>query len=107
MGDYLSKPYRHPDERRTTRVLNKLRSTRTTEPTLEDRTAGAAALAAFALDGFRTAAADLEAAADQQEAVAAEVAAEIDRLVDLEGAALSQAFDARSAARKIRDLVSL
>jgi hypothetical protein len=106
VGHHLSKPIR-PNERSTTpvSVLSKLRSG-STAPTLEDRAAGAAALAAYATDAFTAAADDLEAAAEQADDVVAELENEIDRIVDLQNAADRQAFTARRTAAKIRELLA-
>jgi hypothetical protein len=71
---------------------------------LEDRSNGASALAAYAVDRFTRTARDLEEAARLHEAVAAEAGAEILVLQDLADVALDEMDSARSAASKIKSI---
>ncbi len=77
-----------------------------TKPSLEERSLAASATAAAALSTFELAAADLDYAAEQQDAVAAEAQAEIDRLTLLRDGALDESARHEHAASKIRALVA-
>lgn len=105
VGDRLM--YRPPTERSTTRVsaLSRLRGRNTSAtPTIEDRLGESLARSAFAVSQFEEAASELEAAAVEQESVAAMAQDEIDRLADLQDTAAFEAAQARRAAGRIRGL---
>lgn len=77
----------------------------TAAPTLEERSASAAATAASALSVFQLAAADLDRAADEQAAIRDEALAEAERLLDVRDAADEAMFKNRLQATKIREFV--
>ena len=74
-------------------------------PTLEERSASAAATAASALSIFQLAASDLDRAADELATVRDEAEAEADRLLEISSAADQQMFHNRLQATRIREFV--
>jgi hypothetical protein len=106
MGDRLK--FRPPTERRTTRMsaLSKLRGRSTPAPaSLEDRLSESLTRSAFAVHSFIEAAEELDACAEEQETVAAELQYEIDRLDDLQVIAFEEVDSARAIAGRLRGLV--
>lgn len=80
-------------------------STATAAPTLEERSASAAATAASALSVFQLAASDLDRAANELTEVCNEAEQEAERLLAISEAAEQQAFQNRLQATKIREFV--
>lgn len=81
-----------------------LLSRKSTTPSHEERLGAAAAKAGAALSIFHEAAADLEAAAEEQLVIEAELSAEIDRLEDLAVDAAANAASNQDAALRVRSL---
>jgi hypothetical protein len=75
------------------------------ELTLEERSASALAIHESAVSAFRLTADDLELAANEHAAIAADAQAEIDRLIVLRDNAVLDEEESRGGANKIRELI--
>lgn len=93
-----------PNERRHKHVFNNLRRTPRVG-TLEEQSAGASALAAYALEEFRSAVEALESAAEQQDAVVLQTQIQIDALYETQAVAEDEAYLARSKASRVREYI--